>query len=401
MTEYAVIDTETTGLRSTKTNRIVEVAVVRLDSQFNEIARWETLVNPKRDIGRTDIHHITAGEVLEAPEFNAIAGELWHHIEGAITIGHNVSFDIRFIKAEFQRAGWDLEPWKGTCTMQAAGRLGLPLKLEDCCEEVGIDHPSAHRALADTVATSKLISLFADELDIRWSDRLVDKNLNDIERIHRGMARENIKLPTGIGTLSIKYTAPVSDVDDLLSKPKSMEYLDALDGVLEDRNIDEEEKRELQNLAAKAQFSEDELASLHHAYFSAIHTEYLHDEQITEDEERDLSRIAQLLGIEDWRSLPNIDSGLSLHAEDFTGCLVCFTGDSSCSRKGEKLSKDKMKRLAEQHGLIVKSGVSKKLDLLVVADPDSQSGKAKRARELGIRIVRDRQFWRMIGVQVD
>ena len=401
MTEYAVIDTETTGLFPGGTDRIVEVAVVRLDSQFNEIARWETLVNPKRDVGRTDIHHITAGDVIQAPEFNEIAGELWHHIEGAITIGHNVSFDIRFIAVEFRKAGWNLDPWKGTCTMWAARRLGLPDKLESCCEEVGIDHPSAHRALADTVATSKLISLFADRLDIRWGEKLVNANLSSIQRIHTGVVRENIKLPTGIGTLSIKNTAPVLDVDDLLSKPESMAYLDALDGVLEDRIIDEDEKKELQELATKAAFSEEELSSLHQVYFVAIYTEYLRDEQITEDEERDLSRIAQLLGIEDWHSLPNIESKLMPRAEDLTGCLVCFTGDSSCSIDGEKITRPAIKILAEQHGLVIRSGVSKKLDLLVVADPDSQSGKAKRARELGIRIVRDRQFWRMIGVQVD
>jgi DNA polymerase III subunit epsilon len=41
------------------------------------------------------------------------------------------------------------------------------------------------------------------------------------------------------------------------------------------------------------------------------------------------------------------------------------------------------------------------LDLLVVADPDSMSGKAKKAREYGIRIVAEPVFWSMMGVNVD
>jgi len=56
---------------------------------------------------------------------------------------------------------------------------------------------------------------------------------------------------------------------------------------------------------------------------------------------------------------------------------------------------------AKKAGMIVKNGVVKKLDLLVVADPNSMSGKAKKAREYGIRIIAESEFWRKLGVQVD
>ena len=51
--------------------------------------------------------------------------------------------------------------------------------------------------------------------------------------------------------------------------------------------------------------------------------------------------------------------------------------------------------------LIVKHNVSKGLDLLVVADPDSQSGKARKARELGVRVMAEAVFWSTIGATVD
>lgn len=38
--------------------------------------------------------------------------------------------------------------------------------------------------------------------------------------------------------------------------------------------------------------------------------------------------------------------------------------------------------------------------MLVVADPDSLSGKARKAREYEIRIVAEVAFWSMIGVEV-
>jgi len=51
--------------------------------------------------------------------------------------------------------------------------------------------------------------------------------------------------------------------------------------------------------------------------------------------------------------------------------------------------------------MVVASGVTKKLDFLVVADPNTQSGKAKKARDYGIRILADSAFWQLAGINVD
>jgi hypothetical protein len=39
--------------------------------------------------------------------------------------------------------------------------------------------------------------------------------------------------------------------------------------------------------------------------------------------------------------------------------------------------------------------------MLVVADPDTLSGKAERARQLGTRLIAEAVFWRLIGASVD
>lgn len=49
---YAVLDVEPTGLRPGGHDRIVEIAIVRLDEQLEETDLWVTLVNPGRDIRR-------------------------------------------------------------------------------------------------------------------------------------------------------------------------------------------------------------------------------------------------------------------------------------------------------------------------------------------------------------
>jgi DNA polymerase-3 subunit epsilon len=51
--------------------------------------------------------------------------------------------------------------------------------------------------------------------------------------------------------------------------------------------------------------------------------------------------------------------------------------------------------------LSIRDSVTKDLDLLVMADPYSQSGKAKKARQYGTRVMAEAVFWQAIGVQTD
>ena len=83
-----------------------------------------------------------------------------------------------------------------------------------------------------------------------------------------------------------------------------------------------------------------------------------------------------------------------------TGLSVCFTGALAGMIDGHLITRAEAQELATQAGLIVKGGVTKGLDLLVVADPDSQSGKARRARELGTRVMAEAVFWRAIDAPV-
>jgi DNA polymerase-3 subunit epsilon len=72
-----------------------------------------------------------------------------------------------------------------------------------------------------------------------------------------------------------------------------------------------------------------------------------------------------------------------------------------CIHEGQLISREYAEELAIKAGLEVVDSVTKKLDLLVVADPLTQSGKAKKARQYGIRIMHEPVFWKAIGVNVD
>jgi DNA polymerase III epsilon subunit-like protein len=100
----AVIDVETTGLSPRCGDRIVELAIVVIHAHGPILREFVTLLNPERDIGPTHIHGLTASDVRHAPRFADVAGLVTETLAGCTAIaGHNIAFDHRFLRAEFER----------------------------------------------------------------------------------------------------------------------------------------------------------------------------------------------------------------------------------------------------------------------------------------------------------
>jgi DNA polymerase III subunit epsilon len=192
-----------------------------------------------------------------------------------------------------------------------------------------------------------------------------------------------------------------------------MAYLAFVDRVLEDRAIDAREADVLVDAALQWGLDASQLDSAHRHYIHNLAVHALADRVICDAERNDLYQIARLLG----QNPAELDATLNAAtrqlqavaattpasdtSNDLRGKTVCFTGELQSKINGQLIVRDVAEALAEKAGLIIANSITKKTDLLVVADPGTQSGKAKKARQYGIRILADSVFWRLIGVNVE
>lgn len=156
---YAVIDTETTGL-DTLRDRIIEVAIIRLNPDGTPQRTYHTLLQSDQGAGPTHVHRITDADLAGAPRFDEIAGDIARLIDGAVIVAHNAMFDLAMLTAEFGRAGALPNDLLSLCTLELAQRYGAPspsLTLADCLSAEGLQLNNAHSAEADADAVVKLL----------------------------------------------------------------------------------------------------------------------------------------------------------------------------------------------------------------------------------------------------
>jgi DNA polymerase III subunit epsilon len=409
--EFAVVDCETTGLHPRAHHRIIELAVVTFDDAWEPTEVWCTLLSPQRDLGPTDIHGIRGRDVRDAPAFDEVLGEILDRLAGRIVAAHNARFDSAFLEHELARLDMDLAPLPTLCTMELAGRLGLgsgQRRLADCCTAVGVAASDAHSAEGDALACAALLAACIRSAEAESVAALVQGRplpLADWPKSDRRAPCKPRK-PLEVDAQEPDFLAKLVQglemrpgIDASLVAP----YLDVLDRAIEDRRLSTAEQDELAAVAMTLGLNADRVRKLHGDYVGTLVALARRDGVVTDRERADLCLVAEALGIAGISDLLDrpFDRGAGSTAEaGVAGKSVCFTGALTCHHEGELVTRELAQELAEGAGMVVAPRVTKKLDMLVVADPDSLSGKARKAREYGVRVVAESAFWSMIGVEV-
>ncbi len=158
-TTFVVTDTETTGLNPLG-SRMIEIGAVKVRNG-EIVGRFASLVNPGVHVPRqiTRLTGITTPMVFAAPSPDDVLRRYLEFLGDGVLVGHNVSFDRKFIQHELRRAGLDASLGPALCTKRLARRLlhALPSKsLQSLKRHYGVRTARAHRALDDAVATAEI-----------------------------------------------------------------------------------------------------------------------------------------------------------------------------------------------------------------------------------------------------
>ena len=155
------LDVETTGSSAAYGDRVTEVAALRIENGIVTDS-YSQLINPCRPIwpGVVALTGITNDMVAAAPTFAEIAPTIAEKLSNAIVIGHNVSFDLAFMAAEFRRCNVSLDDLFAVNKVLDSVRLARRIYgrggngLQKLAARLGIVVETAHRALADCHTTA-------------------------------------------------------------------------------------------------------------------------------------------------------------------------------------------------------------------------------------------------------
>jgi len=148
--EFVAIDVETANADMAS---ICQIGLAKFkDSQL--VDEWSTLIDPEDyfDFINIDIHGITAEDVVGAPTFSEIVGELSNHLSGSVCVSHThfdrvsvgralekyslTPIDTTWLdSARVARRTWEECAWKGYGLSNLCKIIGYSFKHHDALED--------------------------------------------------------------------------------------------------------------------------------------------------------------------------------------------------------------------------------------------------------------------------
>ena len=432
---YAVIDVETTGLY--RADRIIELGAILVDDAGVIEQRIDTLINPGRDVATGGpqnheadaIHRIRASDVVHAPGFVEIAEWLMHHLTGRVLVAHNARFDLTALQRELVRIGRSLPgPTAAIDTMPLTAAMLGTRSLQGAARALRLDRQgTGHQALADAETAWQIATRLWSQLPagvgspgVGWAwpngDNHVRLDVGEADPARISAMAAALRPPDPVPSTprlvprpdaraaqaaqdsylsTLVSTLPVLTPDGAIGDGAVADaYLAHLDSVIADRLITEDEARSVLATAETLGLGRRQVATLHRRYYAALVQAAHADGVVTALEAAELARVARLLDVDSaGTTTPQLsppDSPNQLHVAPGScltlapGDRVAFTGAMSCPRSD-------LESMARNAGLVCGS-LTKKTTVLVVADPQSQSGKARKARSYGTLLVSEQVF---------
>lgn len=422
--DYISIDIENPNARG---NSICSIGIIVVKNK-KVVDEKYSLINPEDrfDINNSNITGLNYSDVKDAPTFKEYWKSIKELFENNIIVGHNITYDLTVIAKALERYDIEVPIFNYYCTLKLSRNFinTNSYSLNSLCDLLNVNLEKHHNALEDAKASQKIFEYLDYNNDIGTSEKF--------EFESKLLDKLDSKLETNINTLygiikGINYDGIIDDKE--IRKLKSWvednrlykQYLlfdriiSKLEEILYDNIITEYERIELEKLVTSINISkiysestlslqvlngildgivcnqkvnQKEIDSLNiwlkqNDYLKDVYpydkvllevNKVLEDGILTEEESNYIFDIFNEIVNPDFNNDENIE---------FDGKTFCLTGEFKCATKQE------ISKKLQELGGIEKTGVSSKLDYLIVGGIGSDAwkfgkigGKQAKAQEL-------------------
>ncbi len=165
---YAILDTETTGLRCDLGHRIMEIAVIAVDGPTSKV--YHSFIQPDRepDPRAAAVNRITPEMLEDAPRFGEVADDILNFFGHRPIYIHHANFDMGFVNKELQLASREpISPKRSICTLEMAKRRmptlpGHKLMTIARALRIDFDRNHLHGALGDAKLLHQVVQRMPD-----------------------------------------------------------------------------------------------------------------------------------------------------------------------------------------------------------------------------------------------
>ncbi len=156
-----VFDTETTGLDPTHGDEIIAIGAVRVvNGRLLRSEGFGRLVDPGRDVpaASTAVHGLTRAMLEGQPRLGEVLPEFARYAEGTVLVGHNVGFDLQFLRVQEESTGVAFrQPALDTLLLDAVVHPDHDdHSLEAIASRLGVPVTGRHSALGDALVTGEV-----------------------------------------------------------------------------------------------------------------------------------------------------------------------------------------------------------------------------------------------------
>jgi DNA polymerase-3 subunit epsilon len=139
---------------------------------------FSRLVNPDRPIPAESVrfHGISDRMVQDKPPLSVVLPQFKAFVADAVLVGHNVAFDLKFIRLHEAQCGVMFDNWVLDTMLLSSYVDGMAdhQSLDAIAERYGIGVTERHTALGDALATAAILLRLIEALESKGIHRLAD-----------------------------------------------------------------------------------------------------------------------------------------------------------------------------------------------------------------------------------